>query len=165
MTRSGRDDPPWPFPIRTNTILAAARRSRRWRTRPSASVSWSSAGATISSSGSYAPGKWTARLVLVHLAQIELALGTRSRFALTQSGYTVQPFSQDDWMALENNVDAGTALAAYLSMRRMNLALWRTLTPEQLNRPLVHPDTARSASAGSWRRWPATTFTISGSSR
>src|SRR4029453_13168987 len=59
---------------------------------------------------SYAPGKWTARLVLVHLAQIELALGTRSRFALTQSGYTVQPFSQDDWMALENDVDAGTAL-------------------------------------------------------
>jgi hypothetical protein len=89
---------------------------------------------------SYAPGKWTARQVLVHLAQIELALGTRSRFALTQAGYTVQPFSQDDWMALEDSVDAGTALVAYVSMRRMNLAMWRTLTPEQLNRPLAHPE-------------------------
>jgi DinB superfamily len=88
----------------------------------------------------YAPGKWTARQVLVHLAQIELALGTRSRFALTQAGYTVQPFSQDDWISLENTLDAGTALAAYVSMRRMNLAMWRTLTPEQLNRPFAHPE-------------------------
>ena len=89
---------------------------------------------------SYAPGKWTARQVLVHLAQIELALGTRSRFALTQADYTVQPFSQDDWIALEGTVDAGTALAAYVSMRRMNLAMWRPLTPEQLNRPFAHPE-------------------------
>ena len=28
----------------------------------------------------YAPGKWTARQVLIHLAQTELALGTRTRF-------------------------------------------------------------------------------------
>ena len=89
---------------------------------------------------SYAPGKWTARQVLVHLAQIELALGTRSRFALTQPGYTVQPFSQDDWIALESGIEAGTALAAYVSMRRMNVAMWRTQTPEQLNRPFAHPE-------------------------
>jgi DinB family protein len=89
---------------------------------------------------SYEPGKWTARQVLVHLAQIELALGTRSRFALTQAGYTAQPFSQDDWMALEGILDAGTALAAYVSMRRMNLAMWRTLTPERLDRPFAHPE-------------------------
>ena len=34
---------------------------------------------------SYAPGKWSARLVLIHLAQMELALGVRARFAL--AGY------------------------------------------------------------------------------
>lgn len=34
---------------------------------------------------SYAPGKWSARQVLVHLVQTELALGTRIRFALTEA--------------------------------------------------------------------------------
>ncbi len=32
---------------------------------------------------SYAPGKWSARLILIHLAQAELALGYRARMALT----------------------------------------------------------------------------------
>jgi hypothetical protein len=35
---------------------------------------------------SYAPGKWSARRLLVHLAQTEVALGTRVRFALPTSG-------------------------------------------------------------------------------
>ena len=32
---------------------------------------------------SYAPGKWSARQILIHLAQAELALGTRGRMAVT----------------------------------------------------------------------------------
>src|ERR671912_406781 len=47
---------------------------------------------------SYAPGKWTARQILVHLAQTELALGTRARMALTTPAYAAQSFSQDAWM-------------------------------------------------------------------
>ena len=39
--------------------------------------------------------------ILVHLAQTELALSTRARFALTQPGYTAQAFSQDDWMPID----------------------------------------------------------------
>src|SRR5688500_5121160 len=89
---------------------------------------------------SYAPGKWSARQVLIHLAQTELALGTRARFALTQSGYTAQPFSQDDWMPLDAHVDARTALDAYLTLRRLNLAMWRALTPDQMNRRFTHPE-------------------------
>ncbi len=51
---------------------------------------------------SYAPGKWSARKVLVHLAQTELALSTRARFALSQQPYTAQAFSQDEWMPLDD---------------------------------------------------------------
>ena len=54
---------------------------------------------------SYAPGKWSARLILVHLAQTELALSTRARFALAQPGYTAQAFSQDDWMPIDHGAD------------------------------------------------------------
>jgi hypothetical protein len=88
----------------------------------------------------YAPGKWTAREVLIHLAQTELALGTRTRFALAERGYAAQAFSQDDWMPIDAGLDAKTALDAYLSMRRMNLGMWRALTPEQTGRAFSHPE-------------------------
>ena len=48
--------------------------------------------------------------MLVHLAQTELALPTRARFALSQDGYAAQSFSQDDWMAIDNQASARTAL-------------------------------------------------------
>ena len=43
---------------------------------------------------SYAPGKWTARQILTHLAQSEIALGYRARMALTTPGYAAQSFDQ-----------------------------------------------------------------------
>jgi hypothetical protein len=89
---------------------------------------------------SYAPGKWSARTLLAHLAQTELALGTRVRFALATDDYQAQSFDQDVWMPLDEHVDARTALAVYLSLRRMNLALWRQLTGTQKTRTFHHPD-------------------------
>ena len=89
---------------------------------------------------SYAPGKWTGRQILVHLAQIEMVFTSRLRFALTAHDYVVQPFEQDDWMALESSVSALEALDAYLGMRRMNLLLCRALTAEQRMRRFTHPE-------------------------
>ena len=89
---------------------------------------------------SYAPGKWSARRILVHLAQTELALSARARFALTQPAYTAHVFSQDDWMAIDGETDARTALGAYLALRGLNLAMWRRLTQEQLDRGFSHPE-------------------------
>jgi DinB superfamily len=90
--------------------------------------------------GTYAPGKWSFRKVLVHLAQTELALTTRARFALSEDGYVAQSFSQDDWMAIDNQASARAALEAYVMLRQFNLAMWRALTPEQLARPFQHPE-------------------------
>jgi hypothetical protein len=89
---------------------------------------------------SYAPGKWSARQLLVHLAQAELMFATRLRFALAIDGYVVQPYDQDEWMAIEPGATADAALAMYLAVRGMNLALCRTLTPEQRGRRLTHPE-------------------------
>lgn len=88
----------------------------------------------------YAPGKWSARKILVHLAQTEMALGTRARFALTEDGYTAQGFSQDDWLPLDADTDARTALDVYTTVRRLNAAMFGRLTPEQLARPFQHPE-------------------------
>jgi hypothetical protein len=90
---------------------------------------------------SYAPGKWPARRLLVHLAQSEIVFATRLRFALADGGgYVLQPFDQDSWMRIEPTAAAGDALALYLALRRMNLALCRTLTPAQRATPLMHPE-------------------------
>ncbi len=91
-------------------------------------------------SQSYAPGKWTARQLLVHLAQTELAFGVRARMALTTDHYVVQPFDQDRWMAREPIVEPTVALAAYEALRAVNLALFRALGPDDLRRPFNHPE-------------------------
>lgn len=89
---------------------------------------------------SYAPGKWSARLLLVHLAQTETALGMRVRFALTTPAYRAQSFDQDAFVPLDQRLDARTALDVYLSMRQMNLAMWRGLSEEQKRQPFHHPE-------------------------
>jgi len=90
---------------------------------------------------SYASEKWTAREILVHLAQIEMVFGMRARYALSTGNYVVQVFDQDPFMEVEApSIDAQTALAAFLGVRAMNLQLFRSLTAPQLNTRFVHPE-------------------------
>jgi hypothetical protein len=88
----------------------------------------------------YAPGKWSARLILVHLAQTELALTTRVRFAASQNGYVAQSFDQDQWIPLDQRADGATALAAYLALRKLNVLMFKGLTPAQRKRAFTHPE-------------------------
>ena len=89
---------------------------------------------------SYAPGKWSARQILVHLAQTELALGTRARHALTTPNYAAQSFDQDKWMARESGLDGPAALNAFLALAAMNLALFASLSPADRETTLTHPE-------------------------
>jgi uncharacterized damage-inducible protein DinB len=89
---------------------------------------------------SYAPGKWTAAQLLVHLAQAELALTVRARMALTGTGYVAQPYDQDRWMEKEASSDAASALAAYLALRQFNLQLFERLSPAERNTAFQHPE-------------------------
>lgn len=89
---------------------------------------------------SYAPGKWSARRILIHLAQAELALTTRVRFAASQNGYVAQSFDQDAWLLLDDHADGPTALDAYTALRRLNLAMFKGMTPAQRNRGFTHPE-------------------------
>lgn len=89
---------------------------------------------------SHAPGKWRAREVLAHLAQAEIVFANRLRFGLAEDGYVIQPFDQDAWMRVEPTVDGRAALAAYLALRQLNLALCGALTPTQRARTFRHPE-------------------------
>jgi hypothetical protein len=89
---------------------------------------------------SYAPGKWSARLIVVHLAQTEMALGTRVRMALAVPGYVAQSFDQDGWIARESHLSGPDAVAAFLAMARMNVALFDSLSPVDRQVALTHPE-------------------------
>jgi hypothetical protein len=89
---------------------------------------------------SYAPGKWPARLLFTHLAQTEMALGVRVRYALTTPDYVAQSFDQDPWVARESRLTGPMALEAFLVLARMNLALFEELSDEDRATPLSHPE-------------------------
>ena len=87
-----------------------------------------------------APGKWSPREVFIHLADCELAFGFRYRQALGEENYVVQPFDQDKWAKAYAAYSAEQALSTFNVLRNWNLALLRTLTTEQLNKVLTHPE-------------------------
>src|SRR5262249_49977437 len=95
---------------------------------------------------SYATGKWTARQILTHLAQTEIALGNRARMALTTPNYAAQSFDQDQWMLLEGSgrpsrgLSGRDALAALVATNAMNRALFASLSQPDRQSTFTHPE-------------------------
>jgi hypothetical protein len=88
----------------------------------------------------YAPGKWTARQVVLHLAHTELALGYRARMALATPDYAAQKFNQDDWVARETVITGPEAVAAFAATSRLNAALFEALSPADRAVSMSHPE-------------------------
>jgi hypothetical protein len=88
----------------------------------------------------YAPGKWTARLVVIHLAQTELALGVRARMALATPNYTAQNFDQNIWLDREAALNGADAMAALAAISRMNVTLFETLSAADRETAMAHPE-------------------------
>ena len=87
-----------------------------------------------------APGKWSPREVFIHLADCEIAFGFRYRQTLAEDNHTVQPFDQDKWAKPYAAYSAEQALATFAALRSWNLSLLRSLTSEQMGKPLMHPE-------------------------
>ncbi len=77
---------------------------------------------------SYAPGKWTARHVYAHLADVELGMGFRIRQVIAHPGIELQAFDQDVWAQRYARADAALAVEAFRGLRAWNLALLATLS-------------------------------------
>ena len=88
----------------------------------------------------YAPGKWTARQILIHLAQTEMALGNRARMALATPNYAAQAFDQDAWMVREPSVGGRDALDALLGLNAMNRAFFGALSAGDRATAFSHPE-------------------------
>ena len=91
---------------------------------------------------SYGPGKWTARMIMCHLADCEIAFGFRIRQALAEDQHVVQPFDQEAWAQPYGNptFHAQTALQVFADLRGWNLVLLDSLNPEVYSRRLRHPE-------------------------
>jgi hypothetical protein len=87
-----------------------------------------------------APDKWSAREILCHLADCEIAFGFRLRQTLAEDNHTIQPFDQDKWATPYANLSAAEALAAFAAARRWNYLLIEGALEEFAEKPVTHPE-------------------------
>ncbi len=89
---------------------------------------------------SYAPGKWTARQILCHLADCEIAFAFRLRQAAAEKDHIIQPFDQDAWSAHYADGDPAQALEVFSVVRGWNVAFVNNQPEGILNKSVTHPE-------------------------
>jgi hypothetical protein len=87
-----------------------------------------------------APGKWSVREILSHLADCEIVFAFRLRQALAEDHHVIQPFDQDAWAATYGRNDAAQALTLFSVVRQWNVALIEGMSAADLARTLNHPE-------------------------
>lgn len=100
-------------------------------------------------SESPALGKWSAREIVCHLADCEIAFAFRLRQTLAEDQHTIQPFDQEKWAPQYGAYSAQEAITTFTALRNWNLALLRSLSPDVHSRQVTHPE-----------RGPMTFYTI-----
>jgi uncharacterized damage-inducible protein DinB len=86
-----------------------------------------------------APGKWSVREVVAHLADCEIAFGFRLRQAYAGEG-RIQPFDQDAWARAYAVYSAEQALATFTTLRAWNVAFVGGLSEADKQKPVTHPE-------------------------
>src|SRR5437762_776092 len=89
---------------------------------------------------SLAPGKWSAREILCHLADCELVFAYRLRQALAEPYHTIQPFDQEKWAEIYGAFEARAALEVFTAVRNWNIRLIESLPAEAFSKLLTHPE-------------------------
>lgn len=87
-----------------------------------------------------APGKWSIREILAHLADCELVFSFRLRQALAEDHPVIQSFDQDHWATRYVAYDAASALALFQAARTWNLRFLTTITEDDRRRLTTHPE-------------------------
>ena len=87
-----------------------------------------------------APGKWSIREVIQHLADSEMVGGVRLRMVLAHDRPIIVGYDQDLWAdrLRYRDVDVREALEQFTVLRRRNMRLWQNLSPADLARVGLH---------------------------
>jgi hypothetical protein len=93
------------------------------------------------------PDKWSVAEILAHLADSEVATSWRMRQILGAPGTPLQAFDQDAWAAACHYLkrDPRKSIEQFRVMREANLALLKTLTPEQWKHYGVHAERGKES--------------------
>lgn len=89
-----------------------------------------------------APGKWSIREIVAHLADDELVGAYRIRLILSAPGTAIQAFDQDVWARTGkySTRDIIDSLGLYRTLRFANLKLLRSLTAQEWDMFGVHAE-------------------------
>ena len=87
-----------------------------------------------------APGKWSIRQIVAHVADTELVLATRMRFIIAEDSPALGGFDQDAWAA---NLDyarrkPGQSLETFRRLRAENFELLKELPESGFDRVGIH---------------------------
>ena len=89
-----------------------------------------------------APDKWSVAEILAHLADAEIVAGFRMRLILGSPGTPVAAFDQDAWVTSGHYAkrDPRKSVEQFRAVREANLALLKSLTPEQWKHYGMHSE-------------------------
>ena len=89
-----------------------------------------------------APDKWSVQEILAHLADAEIVGSWRIRSVLGAPGTPIQAYDQDAWVKASHyeKRDPRKSLEAFRVLREANLALLKSLTPEQWKHYGMHSE-------------------------
>jgi uncharacterized damage-inducible protein DinB len=89
-----------------------------------------------------APDKWSVGEILAHLADTEIVVGWRIRSILGAPGTPIQAFDQDAWATAGNYAkrDPRKSIEQFRAVREANLALYKSLRPEQWKHYGMHAE-------------------------
>lgn len=89
-----------------------------------------------------APGKWSIREVIQHLADSELVGGFRLRMVLAHDRPHLTGYDQDLWASRLHyrDVEVRDAFEQFVALRHANLRIWQHLSPVDLVRVGIHSE-------------------------
>ena len=92
-----------------------------------------------------APEKWSIHEICAHLADSEIVLGFRMRMILAMPGTPIAAVDQDAWAATGNyeQREPRKSIEHFRVFREANLALLKSLTPEQWELHGMHSERGR----------------------
>ena len=93
------------------------------------------------------PDKWSIRQHIAHMADVEIVLATRVRFATAEPGVALMPFDQDKW-AITGKYEAAPldqSLGAFIAVRRWNLGFFERLSPADREGFGIHQERGRES--------------------
>jgi hypothetical protein len=87
-----------------------------------------------------APGKWSARDILCHLADTEMVFAFRLRQTLSEQHHVIQPYDQERFAERYGQMEAADALKAFEAFRRWNIILIDGVQEREWAKPVTHPE-------------------------